>query len=366
MNREINSVARCVAAVVGMGLGLTASGAAVSATFPVPSIDRWMYVFSTSPGMDGEARVFSPFPYEFGYFDNRDGQFIVAWDTGGVDLPAGLPVSQYRVQSAKVTVRVSGHNYFNYDPTYDSYLTYPPSPPLVPPSGSFADADAGRPIEMFVCGFRANYVSGPTAGPGQQVFTQTSPYATGQAFPSVDRRNVFPAQYDNAGVLIDVSNNVDDQFEARAIALGHTATNASQPNPVPAGALVPLNTDMVFDVDLSQREAVTAIRQGLSGGRVEFVITSLALTTQSSSIVPRFYTRQWEVLNGPDPDSRVAKLDVQVCVGPPADWNCSGSVGVQDIFDYLSDWFAGRADFNVDGATSVQDIFDFLTAWFAG
>ncbi len=48
-----------------------------------------------------------------------------------------------------------------------------------------------------------------------------------------------------------------------------------------------------------------------------------------------------------------------------ADYNGVGGLSVQDIFDYLNEWFAGllRADFNgVDGLT-VQDIFDFLNVW---
>jgi hypothetical protein len=52
----------------------------------------------------------------------------------------------------------------------------------------------------------------------------------------------------------------------------------------------------------------------------------------------------------------------------PADFNNSGGVSVQDIFDFLTAWFANSplADFNNSGAATVQDIFDFLTAWFAG
>jgi hypothetical protein len=53
-----------------------------------------------------------------------------------------------------------------------------------------------------------------------------------------------------------------------------------------------------------------------------------------------------------------------------ADFNSSGNVGVQDIFDFLTAWFAvpidPRADFNNSGAVGVQDIFDFLAAWFGG
>jgi hypothetical protein len=41
-------------------------------------------------------------------------------------------------------------------------------------------------------------------------------------------------------------------------------------------------------------------------------------------------------------------------------------VSVQDIFDFLNDWFAGlpRADFNGVNGLTVQDVFDFLNTWF--
>ncbi len=52
----------------------------------------------------------------------------------------------------------------------------------------------------------------------------------------------------------------------------------------------------------------------------------------------------------------------------PANFNRTGGLSVQDIFDFLGAWFAGdiRADFNASQALTVQDIFDFLGAWFAG
>jgi hypothetical protein len=50
-----------------------------------------------------------------------------------------------------------------------------------------------------------------------------------------------------------------------------------------------------------------------------------------------------------------------------ADFDCSGRLEVQDIFDFLNAWFAGSAaaDFG-GGGLAVQDIFDYLNAWFAG
>jgi hypothetical protein len=50
-----------------------------------------------------------------------------------------------------------------------------------------------------------------------------------------------------------------------------------------------------------------------------------------------------------------------------ADFNQSGAIGVDDIFDYLNAWFGAlpAADIN-GGGLAVQDIFDFLNAWFGG
>ncbi|MBY0312516.1 MAG: hypothetical protein K2W85_10625 [Phycisphaerales bacterium] len=50
-----------------------------------------------------------------------------------------------------------------------------------------------------------------------------------------------------------------------------------------------------------------------------------------------------------------------------ADFNNSGGLDFNDIFDFLNAWFANlpTAYFN-GGALDVQDIFDFLNAWFAG
>ena len=69
--------------------------------------------------------------------------------------------------------------------------------------------------------------------------------------------------------------------------------------------------------------------------------------------------------------AEVDNLGWGITVTPAAcrpDFNNSGAVTVQDIFDFLAAWFAAdpRANFNATGGITVQDIFDFLSAWFAG
>jgi hypothetical protein len=51
-----------------------------------------------------------------------------------------------------------------------------------------------------------------------------------------------------------------------------------------------------------------------------------------------------------------------------ADYNQSGAVTVQDIFDFLAGYFSNnlQADINASGSVTVQDIFDFLAAYFSG
>lgn len=51
-----------------------------------------------------------------------------------------------------------------------------------------------------------------------------------------------------------------------------------------------------------------------------------------------------------------------------ADYNQSGGVTVQDLFDYLTAYFTADpfADINASGTITVQDLFDYLTAYFEG
>lgn len=50
----------------------------------------------------------------------------------------------------------------------------------------------------------------------------------------------------------------------------------------------------------------------------------------------------------------------------PADFDNSGSVTLQDLFDFLGAWFAldSAADFNAQNGVTLQDLFDYLGAFF--
>ena len=76
----------------------------------------------------------------------------------------------------------------------------------------------------------------------------------------------------------------------------------------------------------------------------------------------------------PCPMSRgcIYDLSIRECEPPPppcpVDFNASGTVTVQDIFDFLSAYFLNdiAADYNESASVTVQDIFDFLSAYFIG
>jgi hypothetical protein len=52
----------------------------------------------------------------------------------------------------------------------------------------------------------------------------------------------------------------------------------------------------------------------------------------------------------------------------PADFNATGLLTIQDIFDFLNAWLAAdpRADFNGVDGLNTQDVIDFLSAWLTG
>jgi hypothetical protein len=73
-------------------------------------------------------------------------------------------------------------------------------------------------------------------------------------------------------------------------------------------------------------------------------------------------TKAYELQNGTEAVAEAVTVSIP-CRG---DFNGTGGVSVQDLFDFLAAYFAGlpSADVNGSGANTVQDIFDFLAIYF--
>ncbi len=121
------------------------------------------------------------------------------------------------------------------------------------------------------------------------------------------------------------------------------------------------NTGLFVDSRVLVRKGVTTLASGE-------VITDISNVQDNFAISPNGSYLLFEG-TATDPVSLVARrgtfLVTLRCLG---DFNASGSVTVQDIFDFLTAFFAGdiSADVNGQGGVSTQDIFDFLTLWFGG
>jgi hypothetical protein len=314
-----------------------------------------MYNFGTQLGSEVNISVFTALgdPLQSN-FDDHDGQMLVGFNTSA-QVPTGRPIDQYRIISATLTVRNNRGLGFRYDPTHDSWRTFVAS---TDPEFQ-ADADLGRPIELYGAGYRNGWTA--------LTFLENSPFSVGDStvLPQRGVRNVFAAQFDASGAATDVSNNVlTGRFETRPMAIGVATPTASQPNAVNPGDLVPTNTDFVFNVSFADAGTIRYFRDSLAQGRLNLIVTSMAVSAQQGGSPPRFYSKE---ASGPTPTGAIqpARLSLSVCVGAPTDWDCNATTNIDDIFVFLNSWFAGTGDFDADGSTTIDDIFIFLNAWFS-
>jgi probable HAF family extracellular repeat protein len=69
---------------------------------------------------------------------------------------------------------------------------------------------------------------------------------------------------------------------------------------------------------------------------------------------------------GLNPRGEVEAFLVRLPVPPTtSDWNRSGAIDPNDLFDFLADFTAGRADFDRNGVTNPADLFAYVDAYFA-
>ncbi len=239
------------------------------------TMDRWNYPFNFQPADRPVAPTYGSFDSRF---DTRDAELLLGWDTATM-LATNAGPGRYLLSRVRVTLTsvapILPNKPFVYDPTYDSYRTYLKGEG----AEALADADPGRPIELYGVDFRGGFTI--------ETFLEGSFFGPLGAYTSntisIGTRNAFGAMHDTNGVLMDIANNVgqlnagwtNPPFEVRPWAVG-TTTN------VPPGGEMPDRGTMSFDVDLSDPLVVGYLQAALDGGRLRFMVSSLSPAGQST------------------------------------------------------------------------------------
>lgn len=239
-----------------------------------PTLDRWVYPFNFQPGTRPVAPTYGSFDSRF---DTRDAEFLVGWDTAGA-VQAQAGPARYLIRSVRVTLTsvapIPPTQPFVFDPTYDAYTTYLTNDPL-----ATADADPGRPVELYGVGFRGGFTT--ETFKENSAFGPLGPIASDTI--SIGTRNAYAAVFDRDGALMDIANHVGQRnagwtnapFDVTPWAIGFT-TNALAGEPVPDGARV------TFTVDLGDPLILTHIQRALDEGRLRFMVSSLSPAGQST------------------------------------------------------------------------------------
>jgi len=335
-------------------LSVPAAAAVVDVLFESPTLDRWMYPFNATPGTRGEAAVFTSLDIpEFDEFDERDGQALLGFDTS-LEVPVDLPLSDYTVTAARLTIMNEGDENFLFDPTYDSYRTYldPADPEYLP------DEDAGRPLIISGAGYRNQFVEEP--------FPENGPFDN-IAGEAPRTRNVYPITYIAPGMAVDISNNVEDRFDVTPFAV------AQIPGLLP-GDPVPNRTDMEFVIDAEDPSIQAYLRAALQRGRLDLVISSLHFSEVfGSNTYPTLYMKEnFAVPTSASP----ARLELTVQIGDqpplPGDVDGNGVVDVQDLVLVIVNWGPcpelGPCTGDLDGNdfVDVSDLVEVIVNWGTG
>ncbi len=262
-----------------------ASLAQITASYAQPTFDRWNYPFNTATPLGSEPGA-STFSSGFvpGMFDDRDGQFLTSWVTAG-DVTPGLGASKYVITRATMTATTLANDdrLIAYDPTLDQTETYrDPSQP-----GYVADADAGRPMELFGTGFRN--------GLNAFAYGDSMAFAFGDPTQE-DVRNAYAAGHDAGGSLIDVSNSVRDGFTPTPFAIGTLDTFA-------AGDLIPASSTFTFELNVADANVQAYLAEAMHEGILSLTVAPMYLAAQPGPdpqiTYPRFQTA--ESLSGAAP-----------------------------------------------------------------
>ncbi len=296
--------------------------------------DRWSYDMNQTPGVRPEASVFAA-PLDT-VDNNRLAIISVGFNTAG-EIPLGLSSNQYQIVSATLRMTVSRDQDFVYDSSFDPLSSFGPAG---------VDTDAGRPVELYGVGVNG-YDGFGFPGQGSNRYQENSPFSTGGV------QNVFATDF-QGGVPRDITNNYRDGFETTPFAIG-------QANGISPGQLIPLDTELTFDLDLSNPDVISYLQSGLVDGQVFLGVSTLAETTQQAANgIPNFWMRESEghiIFDGQAP-----RLDLVVQTLPaiPAgDFDGNGLFECADINALNAAISLASSDLtfdlNSDGQVSVAD-----------
>ena len=340
----------------------TASAQVIAASFDAPTLDRWFYPFCCSAppaGSEFVAKIFTSLtdPVFASEFDNRDGQMLLGFVTTDA-IPPGLEPDSYLITSAVVTIEIAADETFAYDPTPDSYTTW-----LAPEDPNFEmDADPGRALEIYGAGYRNGFTS--------LTFPEGGPYSLVGPFGKFVR-NAFAIDFDARGMERDVSNNVDQEFEAGFWAAGET-------DAVAPGALVPMGARFTFTIDVGDVNIQSYLASALNDGKLDFVIAGLfPAEMKVSGTFPDIYNREHPSVVAGLAGAATLSLNVTIGDVPPVfgDLNGDGVVNGIDLGILLGNWSipAGSpgcegaipcaADLNEDGLVDGIDLGILLSEW---
>lgn len=316
-----------------------AGGPALTASFGTPSLDRWMYSFNSTPGTRTAMSTFGEIGTVIpGFnFDDRMAQCLVGFDLPSQVTP-GRGACGYRVLATTLRISVSIDGAFAYDPTYDPWTSY-----------GVADDGDGRPLELHGAGFRNGFTAA--------TFLEGSAFRTGSGGNEEGQRNAFATDF-LGRTARDVSNNIRDGFDPTAWAIG-------QITGVAPGAPVPVDSQVVFTLNVNEPDVQEYLRRALDSGLLRLMISSLQPATTGgpqpgAGAYATFYTK--EALGA---EGLWASLELQYRLIPPGDADGNGVVNFADITAVLTSF--GQAsvngDANCDGAVNFADVTAVLTSF---